>query len=207
MLAVVDSQILWYVSRGTGLVLMVLLTAVVLLGIAVRANWGGLRGQRFVVEGVHRNLSIVALALLVVHVVTAIADPFVHIGWLASIVPFTSPYRTVWIALGTLSVDVLAVVVVTSLLRRHLRYRAWRFVHWFAYLAWPLAFVHSLYSGDDTRIGAVALVYWACLGLVVAGVALRLALGTRPLEGRLSPALVPVPVHSEVELLRRRQQR
>ncbi len=143
MLAATGSQVLWYVSRGTGLVLLVLLTAVVLLGIAVRANLAGPSGQRFVLEGLHRNLGLLAVVLLAVHVVTAIADPFVRIGWLAGIVPFTSPYRTLWVGLGTLSVDLLAAVLVTSLLRRRLQYRSWRLVHWLSYLAWPTAFLHA----------------------------------------------------------------
>jgi sulfoxide reductase heme-binding subunit YedZ len=198
MLATAGSQALWYVSRGTGLVLIVLLTAVVLLGVAVEARWVGPGGQRFVVEGLHRNLALIGVALLVVHVATAVADPFVRIGWLASVVPFTSPYRTLWVGLGTLSVDLLALVVVTSLLRRHMRYGGWRLVHWLAYLAWPLAFAHSLYAGDDTRLGTVTAVYWACAVLVAGAVAVRLATTMRdtlPLARR-APVPIPVPVRS-----------
>jgi methionine sulfoxide reductase heme-binding subunit len=179
VLSAMGTQVLWYVSRGTGLVLLVLLTAVVVLGVAVRASWGGERVRRFVVEGVHRNLALLSVVLLVVHVVTAIADPFVHIGWLATIVPFTSAYRSLWIGLGTVSVDVLLLVIVTSLFRRHMHQRGWRVVHWLAYLAWPLAFVHSLYAGDDTRLDAVAALDWCCLATVLAVLAARLVAGTR----------------------------
>jgi sulfoxide reductase heme-binding subunit YedZ len=173
------TQVLWYVSRGTGLVLLVLLTAVVVLGVAVRSGWGGERMRRFVVEGVHRNLALVSVVLLVVHVVTAVADPFVHIGWLATIVPFTSAYRTLWIGFGTVSVDLLLLVIVTSLFRRHMHQRGWRIVHWLAYLAWPLAFVHSLYAGDDTRLDAVAAIDWFCLATVLAVLGARLVAGAR----------------------------
>ena len=80
---------------------------------------------------------------------TAILDPFVSIGWAATVLPFTSGYRTLAIGLGTLAVDLGGAVLVTSLLRRRLGYRAWRAVHWLAYLAWPVAFVHSLTAGND----------------------------------------------------------
>jgi methionine sulfoxide reductase heme-binding subunit len=179
VLGAMGSQVLWYLSRGTGLVLLVLLTAVVVLGVAVRASWGGERLHRFVVEGMHRNLALVSVVLLVVHVVTAIADPFVRIGWLATIVPFTSTYRTLWIGLGTVSVDVLLLVIVTSLFRRHMHQRGWRIVHWLAYLAWPLAFVHSLYAGDDTRLDAVAALDWFCLATVLAVLGASLVAGAR----------------------------
>ena len=193
MLAATGNQVLWYLSRGTGLVLLVLLTAVVLLGIAVRANWSGPSGQRFVLEGLHRNLGLLAVVLLVVHVVTAIADPFVRIGWIAGIVPFTSPYRTLWVGLGTLSVDLLAAVLVTSLLRRHMKYRSWRLVHWLAYLAWPTAFLHSLYAGDDTKLSVVAAVDWACLALVLGAVLARFVAGRRGLVPAVVPAVATDP--------------
>lgn len=179
MLAAIPSQALWYASRGAGVVLLVVLTAALVLGVAVRANWLGERGQRFVGEAMHRNLALLAVGLLVVHVVTAVVDPFVHIGWLAAVVPGTSPYRTLWIGLGALSLDAFLAVVVTSLLRRRMRRRGWRLVHWLTWVAWPLAFVHSLYAGDDTRLSAVAVVYWACAAAVVGAFAARLWVGGR----------------------------
>ena len=83
---------------------------------------------------------------------TAILDPFVSIGWAATVLPFLSSYRTLAIGLGTLAVDLGGAVLVTSLLRRRLGFGAWRAVHWLAYLAWPVAFVHSLTAGNDLGI-------------------------------------------------------
>lgn len=188
MLAAIPSQALWYASRGAGVVLLVVLSAALVLGVAVRAGWLGERGQRFVAEALHRNLALLAVALLVVHVVTAVVDPFVHVGWLATVVPGTSRYRTLWIALGALSLDAFLAVVVTSLLRRRMRQRGWRLVHWLTWVAWPLAFVHSLYAGDDMRLSAVAVVYWACAAAVVGALAARLRIGGRPLPDAPGPA-------------------
>ena len=97
----------------------------------------------------HRTLSLFAVSLLVLHVVTAILDPFVTIGWAAAVLPFASPYRTLAIGLGALAVDLAGAVLVTSLARRRLGQRAtWRAVHWLAYLAWPVAFLHALTAGS-----------------------------------------------------------
>jgi sulfoxide reductase heme-binding subunit YedZ len=152
------SQYLWFLSRGSGLVLLVLFSAVIVLGVATRTGSAPPRWPRFAVAELHRTLSLFAVALLVLHVVTAILDPFVTIGWAATLLPFASPYRTLATGLGTLAVDLGGAVLLTSLVRQRLGQRAWRAVHWFAYLAWPAAFVHSLTAGNDLGIWWVALI-------------------------------------------------
>lgn len=160
------SQLLWFVSRGSGLVLLVTLSVVVALGVATRLGSALFRLPRFVTTELHRTLSLFALALLALHVTTALLDPYVSIGWLATVVPFTSPYRTRVIALGTLAVDLIGAVIVTSLLRNRLGYRVWRAVHWCAYLAWPLAMIHALQAGPDSRLWWAGALEWASIGVV-----------------------------------------
>jgi DMSO/TMAO reductase YedYZ heme-binding membrane subunit len=173
---VVSTQWLWFISRGSGLVLLVLLTAVMVLGTATRLGWAPPRWPRFVAAELHRSLALFAVALLGLHVLTAIADPYVSIGWAATAVPFLSPYQTAAIGLGTLAVDLGGAVLLTSLVRHRLGLRAWRAVHWLAYLAWPAAFGHALSAGGgDLRIGWVAAVIWGSAAAVAAVAAARLA--------------------------------
>jgi methionine sulfoxide reductase heme-binding subunit len=172
------SQGLWFVSRGSGLVLLVLLTVVMVLGISTRAGWAPRRWPRFVTAELHRTLSLFAVALLGLHVVTAILDPYVTIGWTATALPFLSPYRRLAVGLGTLAVDLAAAVLLTSVLRSRLGLRAWRAVHGLAYLAWPAAFGHALTAGNDMRVGWVAATVWgsaALLAISLAGAAVARA--------------------------------
>jgi sulfoxide reductase heme-binding subunit YedZ len=155
--AATGSPDLWFVSRASGLVLLVLFSIVVVLGVATRTGSAPHRWPRFAVAELHRTLSLFAVALLVLHVATAILDPFVAIGWAATLLPFASPYRTLAIGFGTLAVDLAGAVLVTSLLRQRLGQRAWRAVHWLAYLAWPAALLHSLTAGNDLGVWWVAL--------------------------------------------------
>jgi methionine sulfoxide reductase heme-binding subunit len=168
------SQSLWFLSRGSGLVLLVLFSVVVVLGVATRTGATPGRLPRFAVAELHRTLSLFAVALLVLHVVTAILDPFVTIGWAATLLPFASPYRTLAIGLGTLAVDLGGAVLLTSVLRRRLGQRAWRAVHWLAYLAWPAAFLHSLTAGNDLGVWWVALVEVGSAAAVATAVLARL---------------------------------
>ena len=172
--AMAGSQGLWFVSRGSGLVLLVLFTAVVVLGVATRLGSASARFPRFAVAELHRTLSLFAVALLTLHVVTAIRDPFVRIGWAATVLPFSSPYRTLAVGLGTLAVDLGGAVLVTSLLRQRIGHRVWRAVHWLAYLAWPVAFIHSLTAGNDLGVWWVGLLEWGCAAAVGAAVLTRL---------------------------------
>jgi sulfoxide reductase heme-binding subunit YedZ len=172
---VVSTQWLWFISRGSGLVLLVLFTAVVVLGTATRLGWAPPRWPRFVAAELHRSLALFAVALLGLHVVTAITDPYVSIGWAATAIPFLSPYRTAAIGLGTLTVDLGGAVLLTSLVRHKLGLRAWRAVHWLAYLAWPAAFGHALSAGGDLRTGWVAAVIWGSAAAATVAAAARLA--------------------------------
>ena len=129
---------LWFASRATGVVALVLLTVVVVLGVAVNRK-GRLPGlPKFAVTSLHRAVSLLSVAFLAVHIGTAIADPFVSIGIAASVIPFASHYQPFWLGLGAVSVDLMLALVITSLLRGRIGRRTWRAVHWLAYASWPV---------------------------------------------------------------------
>ncbi len=134
----------------------------VVLGAAARTGAAPSGWSRLALGELHRMLALFCVAFLVLHVVTAIADPYVTIGWAATVLPFASPYRALAIGLGALSVDLGGAVLITSLARQRLGYRAWRAVHWLAYLAWPAAFWHSVTADTDLRIWWAAAVEWGC---------------------------------------------
>ncbi|MGI3226873.1 ferric reductase-like transmembrane domain-containing protein [Streptomyces sp. GTA36] len=186
---------LWYASRAGGTLALILLTATVVLGIASGGRTAPRRIGRFEVGLLHRNLSLLTLVFLAVHVVTAVLDPFVHLSWAVSVVPFGASYRPLWLGLGTVALDLVLAVLVTSVLRRRLGLRRWKAVHWLAYAAWPLALFHSAGSGTDTRLPLQLWLYAACLVSVVGAVWWRLAkAGPGRVTGRLMAALAAIAV-------------
>lgn len=178
MIAVIGAGALWYLTRGTGLVALVLLTASVVLGVLSSVRWRSRNLPRFVTAALHGNISLLAVYFVAAHVVTAVADGYAPIRWLDTVVPFSSPYRPVWLGLGAVAVDLLVAVTITSMLRQRLGYRAWRAVHWASYACWPAALVHGFGTGTDTRIGWALAVQLACLAVVVGAVWWRLATAT-----------------------------
>jgi len=129
-------MIQWYVIRASGVVALGLLTVTVVLGLLNRSRVTSDRWPRFVIDRLHRNASLLAIAFLCVHIVTAITDTWVSVRLVDVFIPFRGTYRPLWVGLGATAVDLLAAVIVTSLVRVRLGVKTWRGVHWLAYLAW-----------------------------------------------------------------------
>ena len=171
---------LWYLTRGSGVVALLLLTATTLLGVLSAGRWRTDRWPRFAVAALHRNLTLLAMTFIGIHVGTTIADGYAPIGVKDVFVPFTSQYRPIWLGLGALAFDILIAIAISSGLRKRIGYRTWRALHWSAYATWPLALAHGLGSGSDARYGWMAMLSIACLVLVVAAVSGRLIASRRP---------------------------
>jgi sulfoxide reductase heme-binding subunit YedZ len=192
--------VLWYASRATGVVALLLMTAVLLLGLLVTRQ-GRLPGlPRFAVTGLHRNLSLVAVVFVVLHVLTAVADSYVHIPLISAVVPLASSYERLALGLGAVSLDIMIAVIVTSLLRRHLSRRLWRAVHLLAYVSWPVAWLHSITSSTDLRHGWLFLTAVGCALLVVVAVLWRLSAASRDVPRAERVGLLMAAVHDRTAL-------
>ncbi|MGW3291855.1 ferric reductase-like transmembrane domain-containing protein [Streptomyces sp. NPDC001002] len=181
-----SSEILWYANRATGAVCLVLFTVVVLLGIAVRLSTRLPGLPRFGTVSLHRSLSLSAMAFLALHIAFAVIDSYVDITVVDVIVPFASNYQPLWLGLGTVALDLMLAVVITSLLRARMGHRAWRAVHWLAYASWPVALVHGIGIGTDTGADWMTWLTVSCVAAVVAAVGIRLAHSAR--AARRTPA-------------------
>jgi methionine sulfoxide reductase heme-binding subunit len=166
--------LLWYATRGAGVVSLLLLTGVVVLGVLSVHRFEMAGWPRFLTVGLHRNVSLLAVVFLALHILTAVVDPFTHLGWVAALVPFGSYYRTFWLGLGTIAADLVAAIVVTSLLRGFIGAGAWRLVHWLAYAAWPVAVLHGIGTGTDAGSAWLLAIQVLCALAVAAAVAMRL---------------------------------
>jgi methionine sulfoxide reductase heme-binding subunit len=172
-----NDTLLWYTARAAGLVSLVFLTAVVVLGVLARLRVEGRSWPRFLTAAVHRDLALMTLVFLALHIVTAVVDPFTHLGLTAVAVPFGSYYRPFWLGLGSISLYLLVAVIATSLLRRHVGARVWRGVHWASYALWPFAVAHGLGTGTDAFAVWSLAITIACVAVVVGAVVWRLDAG------------------------------
>jgi sulfoxide reductase heme-binding subunit YedZ len=190
---------LWYATRATGMVALVLLTASVILGIAGTTRFTAPGLPRVVTAGLHRNVSLLVLGLVTAHVLTTVLDSYTRIGLTAAIIPFSSQYRGFWLGLGAVAFDLLLALALTSLLRHRLSYRSWRAVHWLGYACWPIALWHGLGTGTDSRLPWLLALDALCVGAVAAAVWWRLSL-VQPGSGRTAAiaAVMLVPLATAV---------
>ena len=170
-----STDALWYLARGAGTVSLVLLTVVMVLGIGSRSGRPVFGLPRFGVVAVHRNASLVAVGLLIVHLLTLLLDPYAQLRWVNLVIPFGSVYRPLWVGLGTVAIDLLVVVLLSTWVRHYLGARTWRAVHWAAYAIWPIALLHGLFSGTDGRRSWLLAIAGVCALAVAAALVWRLS--------------------------------
>jgi DMSO/TMAO reductase YedYZ heme-binding membrane subunit len=176
-LAAAGPSAYWYLTRGTGTISLILLTLSVALGVANVRRLRTPNVPRFVVDAVHRNVSLLAMAFLVVHILTSVVDSFAPIRLIDAVVPFAGTYRPLWLGLGAVAFDLMIALTVTSLLRRRFGYKTWRLVHWTAYACWPVALLHGLGTGSDTKTGWMLVIVAACVILMIVAVVARATAG------------------------------
>lgn len=187
--ASVGPSVYWYLTRSTGAVSLVLLTAAVALGVIDVRRFSAPGWPRFVIDALHRNVALLAMVFLAIHILTSVLDSFASISFVDALVPFVGSYRPFWLGLGAVAFDLLLAVVLTSLLRERFGYASWRAVHWLSYASWPLALLHGLGTGSDVKSAWMLALTFGCVVVVLSAVVLRALAGWRSYPERSRAAL------------------
>ena len=193
VVSAMNSTTLWYTTRASGIVALVLLSATMVLGLTTSSRMIAPHWPGFAQQEMHRRLSIVAMVFVGLHVLTSVVDTYVNISWAVVVVPFASSFSRFWVGIGTISLDLMLAVFVSSLLRFRLRPGTWRGLHWLAYVCWPVALAHSFGMGTDAGTGWVIALFVVCIVAVVAGLGwrFRAAAKRRARRGAASLAFAP----------------
>jgi methionine sulfoxide reductase heme-binding subunit len=186
-LAATGGSAYWDLTRSTGSVALVLLTIAIALGVVDVRRWSTPQWPRFVVDSLHRNVSLLAMAFLAIHILTSVLDSFAPISLVDAFIPFVGSYRPLWLGLGAASFDLLLAVTISSVLRQRMGYASWRAIHWFTYASWPIALLHGLGTGSDVQSKWLLALSAACLLVVLAAVLVRV-IGGWPANLRLRGA-------------------
>jgi methionine sulfoxide reductase heme-binding subunit len=187
--AAVGPSTYWYLTRSTGAVALLLLTFAIALGVLEVRRWSSPQWPRFVVDSLHRNVSLLAMVFLVFHILTSVFDSFAPVSLVDAFVPFAGSYRPFWLGLGAVAFDLLLAVTLTSLLRQRMGYAGWRATHWLTYASWPIALLHGFGTGSDVKSAWLFWLSIACLAIVVAAVLARVLAGWPEHLRRRSAAL------------------
>lgn len=189
-----SSTWLWYATRASGIVAMVLLTVTMVLGLTTSSRMRARHWPGFAQQELHRRISMLTVVFVAIHVLTSILDTFVHIGWLAIAVPFASPYSRFWVGMGAVALDLMAAVFVSSLLRLRMKPGTWRGIHWLAYGSWPVALAHTFGMGTDAGEHWVIVLGVLCSLSVVAAFFWRLRMAGKQKQALAHASVSGVPL-------------
>jgi DMSO/TMAO reductase YedYZ heme-binding membrane subunit len=192
----VSSTWIWYATRASGIMALLLLTITMILGLTTSGRPRARSWPGYAQQEIHRRISMIAMVFLGIHVLTSVLDSFVSIGWASIVVPFTSPYDRLWVGVGTVALDLMLAVFVSSLLRARMKPGLWRGLHWLAYLCWPIAVAHTFGMGTDSRQPWVIAVGAVCTAAVGGALLWRVRFTRRPVApGGTVPLTDPMRAH------------
>jgi len=162
-----DPQLfVWIVARATGIAAYIALCLAILSGIALRTSVLDFLATNRALRSLHDFMTWVWIPLGFAHVASLLLDSTARIAPLDLVLPFGVSYAPVAIGLGTLSLDIVVVITITSWLRRRLDERLWRWIHRSSYVAFVTLFLHALLSGTDFSSPLISSISWsAALGI------------------------------------------
>jgi methionine sulfoxide reductase heme-binding subunit len=162
----VSSQTVWYVIRAAGVIAYVLLALTVVCGLLISNRLlpaGRLRVDLF---EVHSFTALLVLAFGSFHALALLIDSYVGFSPSQVLVPFTSTYRPVSVALGILGLYGSMIIYASFWARRLIGYRAWRYVHYGSFLAFVALTLHGILSGTDAGTTWMVAIYALSAGTI-----------------------------------------
>jgi methionine sulfoxide reductase heme-binding subunit len=152
-------QMMWYITRSAGITAYLVLWLSVAWGLAVSSRiFDTLLHRSFTYE-FHQFLSLLAIGFIVLHIGILLFDRYLPYTLSQILVPFLSPYRPTWVAVGVLSFYLTLLVTITFYMRSRIGMKAFRSIHVLSLVAYLGVAVHGLMSGTDSSLPAMQLMY------------------------------------------------
>ena len=188
-----NDHIWWLAGRASGIVALLLISASVLIGLAMASKLFRRPGLPRVLSALHEQLAVAGLIAIGAHGVTLLGDTYLHPGLAGITIPFTIDYRPAFVAAGIVGGYLAAILGLSYYARRRIGGKRWRNAHRYIVVAWLLSVVHTLGAGTDAAIPAVR---WAVLAPIVPAVALFAArwIPRRQSAGTARPRAAGAPV-------------
>jgi len=166
LFALNSQQVTWYLTRAAGLITYLLLWLSTVWGLAIPSKlFSDVLNGEFTFD-FHQFISLLSLGFLGLHVFILTGDRYLPYSLAQVLIPFQSPYRPVWVGIGSLAFYLCLLVTVTFYLRKRIGMKTFRAIHYTSLLAYLFAVVHALFAGTDSSM-PVTLILYASTFLVV----------------------------------------
>ncbi len=161
-----NSQITWFVSRSSGIVAWGLVTLAVVLGLLLSSRAVAKLASPAWTLDLHRFLGGFSVVFTAIHLIGLWADSYVEFGWAELFVPMASSWQPGAVAFGIVAMYTLIAVELTSLLRRSLPNRVWRWVHHTSLPLYAMATYHGIAAGSDGDLLVFKIVAYVSIVVV-----------------------------------------
>jgi DMSO/TMAO reductase YedYZ heme-binding membrane subunit len=196
-----NPHIWWYLSRASGIVAWLMLTASVLWGIVLATDLFPKRRRTASLLAMHRWLAGLAFFFIAGHLFTLLFDSYTHFGLPDLLVPFASSWRPTAIAVGVVALWLLIAVEVTALAMKRLSKKWWRDVHIASYGVFWAVSIHGALAGTDASHALYTVTAIAALAAVVFAASYRTLSRDlpkrRPARARRRPSSVRTTADNE----------
>ena len=164
-------QFWWYVTRASGIVAWLMLTASVIWGVILSTKAFPEQRRPAWILDLHRWLGGLAVSFVAIHLIALIADSYVHFTLMDLAVPLASDWKPGAVAFGVIAAWLLVAVELTSLAMRRLPRKVWRAIHLTSYVVFWLTSIHAALAGTDrtqrlyqvTAAASIFAVAWALM--------------------------------------------
>jgi predicted ferric reductase len=184
-------QIWWYVTRASGIIAYLLLWFSTILGLAVTSKYLDGMLDRLFTYDFHEFISLLSVGFTLVHVIVLMLDLYMPYSLAQILVPFISPYRPFWVGVGVISFYIILLVTITFYLRNRIGRGAFRAIHVLSLVGYIGVTLHGYYSGTDTALPSMQILYKGTgLAVLFLTVYWLVLLGMRNAERRRQAAVL-----------------
>ncbi|MGG0656268.1 ferric reductase-like transmembrane domain-containing protein [Rummeliibacillus pycnus] len=130
--------------------------------------------QKNLLFHLHLSAGWMGLLALAAHVLLLLIDQYQPYRIVEILVPFTANYKPILSAIGTISLYVFLIVIMTSdLLISKLNRKLWKSIHFLALPAWVLIFLHGVFIGTDSANPIIEIFYITTGSIIIIASCLR----------------------------------
>jgi predicted ferric reductase len=195
-------QIWWYVTRASGIIAYLLLWFSTILGLAVTSKYLDGMLDRLFTYDFHEFISLLSVGFTLMHVIVLMLDLYMPYSLAQILVPFISPYRPFWVGVGVISFYIILLVTITFYLRNRIGRGAFRAIHVLSLLGYIGVTVHGYFSGTDTALPSMRILYDVTgLAVLFLTVYWLVLLGLRNAERRRQAAAVATAAAAQKQRL------
>lgn len=150
---------IWYLTRSSALIGFFLLYLSIFFGIAIRNPLLRKIISPIYSLDIHGWISLQALLFVLLHGVSLLFDEFLAFDLANVFLPFSnlsenaikSGVNPIYLAMGIVAFYLMIALIVSSYLRKYIKFWIWRLIHLFNIILWIFVIFHALKLGTDMK--------------------------------------------------------